>query len=476
MFLEFDRRGLRPQTGDRWSKYIPWEPYPRQQELIDHSGRFVLAHGTTRGSKSIAALMKVLTYVEHPGYSALFLRRTFPELEQAKAPLYWARQWLAGTDARYDGSSHRFHFPSGASVEFGHCANPDDFYKYLGGSWQCIVFDELTSFTEQQFGEIVSRNTRTTDIEVPLQVIGTTNPGGPHEEWVYNRFLNPETKRPDHHDIKFTFQDNPSIDEQEVRKAVGQTLITRQRQLLEGEWMVAAEGQYVSADWFQFTQDIPEFSRLYRAWDISLTKDGNYTVGILLGKGADETYYILDCIRVRLETPTVRQLILDTAANDPHGTIVCVERTVVSLNLIQDLIRNDQFVVTRDFDPTKSDGLLLPDLVATGKKKSVHLVPVKVHGRSGDKLARASGFISRLYQRKVWLKVAPWNTDYVAEWCRFTNEDHNTDDQIDATSLAFEVSFKTRGGEPLREKVYIPGTQEYHDEFDRRMKRMRRRR
>ncbi|MBS1721395.1 MAG: terminase family protein [Armatimonadetes bacterium] len=465
---------MKLQVASQWSPYCPFDPYPKQQLLIDHPGRFILAHGTTRSSKSVAALMKVVSNVHVPQYSALFLRRTFPELEQNDGPLDMAKKWFKGTDVVYDSRAHRFTWPSGASLEFGHCDSADAYYKYLGGRWTTIIFDELTSFTEQQFGEICTRNTKSLDNPVPLQVIGTTNPGGPFEAWVFDRFINPETKRPDHCEINFDLSDNPSQSADEIRQSVGAASQTRQRQLLQGEWMVAADGQYVSAEWFQFTSNPPEFSRVFRSWDISLTKDGNWTVGTLIGKGSDETYYILDVIRVRLETPSVRQLILDTAAKDPPGTIVCVEKTVVSLNLVQDLIRNDRFIACRDLDPTKTQDILLPELKAEpGKPRSVHLIPVKIHGRSGDKLSRASGFISRLYEGKVFLKTAPWNTDFIAEFCRFTNSDTDTDDQIDSCSLGFEVALRTRGGEPWKPRVYTPGTDEYYDQLAKKQRRRR---
>jgi len=69
--------------------------------------------GAAGPGKTDALLMGALQLVEHQGYHALLLRRTFRQLNQPNSIMNRARQWLAGTDAVWKESDKRFTFPSG---------------------------------------------------------------------------------------------------------------------------------------------------------------------------------------------------------------------------------------------------------------------------------------------------------------------------------------------------------------------------
>lgn len=100
--------------------------------------------------------MAALRHVDLPGYSALILRRTYPQLSQNGSIMHRARHWLANSDATWNGSEHRFTFPSGASITFGHCETEHDVHIYDSAEYQFIAFDELTSFTESQYTYLFS--------------------------------------------------------------------------------------------------------------------------------------------------------------------------------------------------------------------------------------------------------------------------------------------------------------------------------
>ena len=51
--------------------------------------------GAVGGGKTAALLMAALQYVDTPGYAALILRRTFPELEQPDSLIPQSMRWFA---------------------------------------------------------------------------------------------------------------------------------------------------------------------------------------------------------------------------------------------------------------------------------------------------------------------------------------------------------------------------------------------
>lgn len=68
-------------------KYCPHVPTPPQSAFLLYNGHEALYGGAAGGGKSDALLMAALQYVEYPKYSALILRRTFPDL--AKGGTAW---------------------------------------------------------------------------------------------------------------------------------------------------------------------------------------------------------------------------------------------------------------------------------------------------------------------------------------------------------------------------------------------------
>ena len=55
----------------------------------------------------------------------------------------------------------------------------------------CIGFDELTQFEEQQYVFLFSRLRRRADVDFPLRMRAASNPGGIGHEWVKARFIDP---------------------------------------------------------------------------------------------------------------------------------------------------------------------------------------------------------------------------------------------------------------------------------------------
>lgn len=74
-----------------------------------------------------------------------------------------------------------------------------------------------------------------------------------------------------------------------------------------------------------------QFTRRIRAWDLASTEaqagaDPDYTVGALIGKHKDGTFWVLDVVRARLGPRGVRDIIKQTAQRDGKGVPIRIER------------------------------------------------------------------------------------------------------------------------------------------------------
>src|SRR5574340_387166 len=103
---------VHPETG-------PWTPTPPQAAFLLLDGLEALYGGAAGGGKSDALLVAALQYVDVPGYAALLLRRTYPDLALPGAIMDRAKEWLgphlAAGSVRWIETDKTFVFPSGAT-------------------------------------------------------------------------------------------------------------------------------------------------------------------------------------------------------------------------------------------------------------------------------------------------------------------------------------------------------------------------
>ena len=220
----------------RYCPHLTKISVPQAVFLLDE-GRESVYGGAAGGGKSDALLMAALQYVDQPGYAALILRRTFPELRGAEGLLNRGLSWLKRTDAHGTEDGKLWTFPSGATLRFGHVETEADRFNYDGQAYQFVGFDELTSFTELQYDHIgFSRARRTADVHVPIRTRGSCTPIGVGVGWVKKRFI---TDRAD--DVVFVpafAGDNPGFVPGEYEESLSRLPEHLRRALLEGDWSV----------------------------------------------------------------------------------------------------------------------------------------------------------------------------------------------------------------------------------------------
>lgn len=426
---ELERRGVsRPDVAAAWT---PHAPFIKQADYIAYDGLEAFYGGAVGGGKSDSMLMDGLQFVGVPGFAALLLRRTYKELTLPGGLIPRSQSWLAGKGVKWDGDLFKWTFPSGAVVQFGYLDGPFDHLRYQSSAFQQIGFEELPQWKDDvQYRYLFSRLRRLKGSTVPIKMRANGNPDGPGLDWVKDRFV-PDAYLDSDEDTRFSnywekdgrkffparLRDNPYIDADEYELALAQLdPITRSR-LESGDWTASPIGRYVRKEWFKFVNEAPPLARWVRGWDTGASENGDHTAGVLVGVEG-RRIYVKDISRGKWDIPTVRNEIIATAKRDGTCVPVAIESAHFALGIIQDLTKHS------DFDA----------------------FPLLKIGIRGDKEQRARGWIARLGNGEVYLVRGAWNDDFIDECLRFTNEKHNTDDQIDAMSVAFEAVFRTYGG------------------------------
>lgn len=171
-----------------------WTPFKRQADFLSlpDSVFEALYGGSAGGGKTESLLMLpiVRQFFSHPRFKALYLRRTFPELDNEVIPRSKEVYNAAGFNP-YQDQKKRWTHPSGAILQFGHCEHEKDVAKYDTSEYNLILFDEATSFTRHQYLYLAMSRCRSSSSNLPAFVRSGTNPGGIGHSFFRKRFVQP---------------------------------------------------------------------------------------------------------------------------------------------------------------------------------------------------------------------------------------------------------------------------------------------
>lgn len=423
----------------RASKYIPFEPTEKQWLFLTDPHFEVMTGGSTGPGKSVALLMDALAYADIPGYNALMLRRTFPELSGPDGLIAEARSWLGGTDAYATDGGRRWTFPNSSSLSFGHMDVDDDRFKYASSQYSRIYFDELTSFSLVQYTFMFTRIRKPVRrMSIPLAMRSATNPIGRGLKWVRERFVDgPDTSGL--HDsalqlavggttespiivrnfIPALASDNPYLDQGSYELSMAMLDPVTKSRLKHGRWDVAASGNFYDLTnlgvIYSFTPTGPTI--LVRAWDTAATEGGgDYTVGLLLAFGrATLRFTVVDVCRGQWGPAQLEEMMAATANSD-----------AARFGAVRQVLEQE---------PGSSGKLAARDLgrrVLAGHE-------VVSRTSTGPKAERARLPAALIDQGDVDIVLAPWNGDFRNELVGFAEnpkESGEHDDIVDALSAA----------------------------------------
>jgi predicted phage terminase large subunit-like protein len=428
--------------------YVPHLPTPKQQAFLLVDALEVFYGGAAGGGKSDALLMSALQYVDVPGYAAIIFRRTYTDLDRS-------REWLGGTDARFVGQTHTWHFPAGSSLSFGFMATEADKYRYKSAEFQSVGFDEGTQFSEGQYRYLFSRLRRPSGLtdsdplaRVPLRMRMASNPGDRGHAWVKARFIpryristgdhvglveaerlrregeEVETIYPLDEDgkrrifIRALLSDNPHLDIVGYRANLRRLDPLEAARLEAGDWDATEGGRMFPREKATILPDEPSSVRRWiRSWDFAATDekerdDPDYTSGAKIGVDDQGRIIVADVIRTRLGPDGVEKLVVATAELDGKKTSIRIEQEpgssgkAVALRYVRQLLRG--------FD-------------------------VKAVLSTGPKPVRAINFAAQWQAGNVYLVRGAWNAPYLDEMDAFpTIAEGVHDDQVDASVGGFE--------------------------------------
>lgn len=157
-------------------------------------------------------------------------------------------------------------------------------------------------------------------------------------------------------------------------------------------------------------EEMPSMRGLIRYWDKAGTRSGGaFTVGVKMGLDVYGRTWILDVIRVQLDSFSRERLIKRTAIYDGKACLVGIEQ-----------------------EP------------GSGGKESTESTVRRLRGwrcrilkPTGDKEDRADPFSVQVNSGNVWMVKSHWNEDYIDELRYFPYSTYK--DQVDASAGAFEI-------------------------------------
>jgi len=255
---------------------LKWEANPKQGRFsqlpfdIDEAG-----YGGALGagkSEVLLMLTPLYKFYENSKYKGLFLRRTFPELEQEVIPR--SREYFPSLGATYNITKHRWEWRNGAMLTFGHLKDEKDVKKYDTGQFSLICWDEATSFTGFQYEYITLRRNRApAGSGLPAITRWGSNPGNVGHIYFRKRFVdyckeggiiirdrNTNSKRIF---IPATAQDNPHLLKANPKyfdKLKGITSEAEKKAMIDGDWY-QFEGQVFDEWRLEPMKDEPEIAQ-----------------------------------------------------------------------------------------------------------------------------------------------------------------------------------------------------------------------
>lgn len=448
-----DRIEHRPQSGF-------------QQRFLSTPADIAIGGGAAGAGKSYALTLEGLRHHDVPGFSAIYFRRTSPELQGAGS--LWEE--MSGIYPLHDGEPRlsptlSWRFENGATIQLSHLQYAKDVTAHQSKGYCLIIFDEFTHFEEAQFWYMLSRNRSTCGVKPYIRA--TTNPdpdsfvatfiawwidqdtGYPIPErdgvlrWMIRdgdeiswadspealRVKHPHIPNEDFDPKSVTFiagrlEDNPALTSKDPGYRGRLNLLPKveRERLLGGNWKIKpAAGLYFQPEYFEIVDRLPDdLVEQIRFWDKAATEpstanpDPDWSVGAKMAFYGDGRIALPHVARFRLSPGRVDVRMKMNARRDGKDVRIGAYRDPGQAGKVD---KEHMHRVLKGYNLTCVRE-------TPGRGKTVKAGPWSSH-------AEKSG---------VLLLRGDWNEAYITEHHRF-GDPTAKDDQVDASSGAFNLHY-----------------------------------
>lgn len=151
-------------------------------------------HAIVRGNpirEGIPQHMHDLSYVHHPQYQVLVVRKNQLDLQQMfQRHRDFLSKFLRIPIGRLKSGEHptmHITFPAGGRITYGHADNVNDLQKYLSQQYHTIVIEQVEQLPYDVYWEL-TKVCRSGTPELHAMIFANCNPGGPGSRWFRDRF------------------------------------------------------------------------------------------------------------------------------------------------------------------------------------------------------------------------------------------------------------------------------------------------
>lgn len=168
---------------------VVWRPQPKQHALIACPIEDVLYGGARGGGKTDGILGDWMAHAADYGQYArgLFLRRSYPELEEVEARCHELFPFLG---ARWQATKRTWHWRSGARLRLRYLEKDADTENYQGWGLTWVGADEMGNYPSPVPLDKIRACLRS-PYGVPTYFRGSANPGGVGHNWIKARYIDP---------------------------------------------------------------------------------------------------------------------------------------------------------------------------------------------------------------------------------------------------------------------------------------------
>jgi hypothetical protein len=169
---------------------IVWAPQQGPQKaFIDCPVTEILFGGARGGGKTDAILGKyaLKSWRYQSAFNAVFFRKEMPQSDDL---IERAKEIYVPLGADWREQPRAFRMPGGGRIRFRPLENVADAQKYQGQNLTDAAVEEAGNYDDPApidmlFGALRSKS------GVPVQLVLTANPGGPGQQWIKHRFIDP---------------------------------------------------------------------------------------------------------------------------------------------------------------------------------------------------------------------------------------------------------------------------------------------